>query len=155
MLYAFCMPKLDRQLEALAGTLAELDENDAQRELQEVETRIAADTERARLLRTLLTLKRDGSTVVFGRAGVGKTATFRALVQNGKPKTREAIMVYFEAAANEPHDVKDVRAYLRTLGINVTDEAIRQNLRGLNDEGVLDRPDHSHYKLSPSWASQE
>jgi hypothetical protein len=154
MLYAFRMPKLDRQLDALTEALEDFDPTDAQRELAAVEAQVASLNERASLLRALLEMKRTSTAYRVTVSG-GVRTTFAGHRQNGKPKTRDAILAYFEAAGDGLHDVPDVRTYLRTLGINVTDEAIRQNLRGLNDDGVLDRPDLSHYKLSPSWANQE
>lgn len=129
------MAKLDKQLDAFTRDLLALDEDEAQRELDEVETRMMIDGERAARLRSMLQMKQIWTKEVMSETPSGKTIVISP--PTGKrPKTRDAIVAFFEAK-DEPHSFQEVRTHLRSLGIEITNEAIHQALRRLVDQQRL------------------
>jgi len=145
------VPNLDRQLDALARDLDALDEAEARRELADVEARIAADSERASRLRLILHVKETWTTDIQIATPSGATVTVAA--QNGRrPKTREAIMGFLPSEADEWRNVRAIRSHLRTLGIDISPEAVRQALRRLAAEGAIQlsktTDGMTHYKLA-------
>jgi hypothetical protein len=143
---------LDRQLDALARDLEALDEDEARRELDEVEARIAADNERAARLRLILHVKQTWTSDITIAMPNGKTLVIEAK-DGRKPKTRDAIVSLFQAD-DDYHSVRDVRRHLRALGIDISAEAVRQALRRLVDLDVLasgkTNTGSSWYKLAPT-----
>jgi hypothetical protein len=141
------MAKLDKQLDAFTRDLLALDEDEAQRELDEVETRMAIDGERAVRLRSMMQMKRIWTKEVTIGTPSGKTVVTSPLTGK-RPKTRDAIVAFFEAE-DEPHSFQEVRTHLRSLGIGITNEAIRQALRRLVDQKRLVRSGAGGYRLVP------
>jgi hypothetical protein len=111
------MAKLDKQLDAFTRDLLALDEDEAQRELDKVETRMVIDGERAVRLRLMLQMKQIWTKEVIIGMPSGKTVVISP--PTGKrPKTRDAIVAFFEAE-DEPHSFQEVRTHLRSLGIKL------------------------------------
>jgi hypothetical protein len=154
------MANLDRQLDALTKDLLALDEAEARQELEEVEARIAFDGERAARLRSILQLKEAWTRSVTIATPSGNQIVVHPVDQNGKkPKTRDAILAFFRADDLEDervHYVAEIRRHLKTLGIDISGEAIRQALRRLITDGELTAgkttDGRGYYRLTPKGA---